>query len=244
MLRTKYYFISDAHLGAESAVKSSVREEKLVAFCDFIKDSAKGLYLLGDIFDFWFEYGPVVPSEHFKVIAALHNLSRTGTRIVYVGGNHDFWDGDFLTREAGIEVFFEPVTVNLDGKRILLHHGNGVLKSDWSHAVLKMILRNRINARLYRLIPPAIGLPIAKAISRASRHWSDTCVNNEKVTQDYRQAAERFLENPDIDAVILAHTHFADLQKIRGKTYANTGNWLKDFNYLILEDGEFSLKKY
>ena len=243
MNQNKTYFISDAHLGINSK-EENINEEKLVKFCNFIKDSAKELYLVGEIFDFWFEYRTVVPSRHFKVLNAFHNLILSGTKIIYVGGNHDIWKGDFLTKEVGIEVHFKPITVDIDGKKVLIHHGDGFLKNTLNFNFAKKILRNKAFIFLYKLLHPDIGIPLGKATIKKIRERVYKKVDLDKARLEYKKAAIEFLQNSDIDVLIMGHTHKADFYNKDGKTYINLGNWITDFDYAVLEEERLYLRKF
>lgn len=243
MRNQKYFFLSDAHLGSHFQ-GPDLREDYFIQFCDSIASEASALFLMGDIFDFWFEYRHAIPSAHFGALSALYGLRKNGVRIVYVGGNHDFWIGPFLSETLGIETHFEPITENLDGLSVWLSHGDGAIQEEWFYPLFKKVLRNPLNRRLYRLLHPDIGLPFAKFISSLSRRHMEKIIVSEEIKEKYRQAAKRLLKKNPWDAMVLAHTHFADLAFSNGKTYVNTGNWLKDFNYAVLENGKFSLHTF
>jgi UDP-2,3-diacylglucosamine hydrolase len=243
MSKKVIFFIADAHLGSLFK-KEDLREKKLISFCDFIKDTADRLYLLGDIFDFWFEYKTVVPADYFPVLSAFHNLVKSNTEVIYVGGNHDFWTGSYLTDSVGIRVHFSPVTETLQGKKIHICHGDGFLRKDPGYLIIQWILKNRVNRFLYKLIHPGIGIPFAKFVSSRSRRYVDKRLDIDKVVKDYRMKAGEFLGHSEVDALIMGHTHKADLQEFNGKTYINAGNWLSAFDYVKLEDGEFSLGRF
>jgi len=243
MVKDSYYFISDAHLGLDEE-KQRGQEKKLVEFLESIKESAKELYLVGDMFDFWFEYNTVVPADYFKVLFALKKLSLSGTKIVYVGGNHDFWEGDFLEREIGIEVHFKPITINLGIKKVVLNHGDGFLKDVLNFDLAKKILRNKLNIFLYQLVHPDIGIPLGRFVARQIRNYVYKKTDFEKAHFDYRRAAIEFLSHADVDVIIMGHTHKPDLYKKNGKIYINLGDWISNFTYAVFKDGEFQLKKF
>lgn len=243
MTRTKHYFLSDAHLGSRFKGED-LREKKLVEFCDSISDHAESLFLMGDIFDFWFEYRTVVPFRHFAALSAFERLRKRGVRIVYIGGNHDFWTGNFLTGTLGVEMYFTPVTMKLGNRNVHLTHGDGLTREEWFYPLFKKIVRNRLNRTLYRLIHPDIGIPVAHFISSLSRRHIEKTLDIEKVAERYRDAARALLSASPFDAVVTGHTHKADLREWQGKTYVNTGNWIRDFNYAMLEDGTFTLHNF
>jgi len=238
----KYYFLSDAHLGSRMTAPD-IREEKLIRFCSRIA-GAEALFLLGDIFDFWFEYRRVVPSAHFNVLHNLRKLAATGTALYYIRGNHDLWRGKYLTETIGMEILSRPATFKISGLRVHLCHGDGFLKGDVTYPIHRFIMHNPISVFLYRLVHPDFGIPFAMWMSRQSRKSMEKHTNRETVMASYRERAADVLKTAGYDALIAAHTHYADIRDFDGRLYINTGNWLTDFDYLLLEDGKFSLKKF
>ena len=243
------YFISDAHLGAEEQEKEKIKEEKLISFLDRIKGDAEFLYILGDMFEFWFEYKDVMPKDHFRVLAKLRELVDSGVKVIYVVGNHDFWLGDFLSKQIGIRIFKHPVEVTHQGKKIFVAHGDGLAKKDSGYRILKKILRNRLNIFLYRQIPPDVSYPLAKFVAGRSRAQADR--REAGYLDDYKNFAQEKIRQ-GFDAVILAHTHIPTLENLsdssadtrRGGTYLNIGDWFKHFTYGKLIEGKFHLEKY
>ncbi len=256
------YFISDAHLGAEEKEKEKIKEEKLVSFLDRIKADAESLYILGDMFEFWFEYKNLIPKDHFKVLSQLRALVDSGIKTSYVVGNHDFWLGDFLTEQIGVKIFKDPIEVTLQGKRIFTAHGDGLAKKDFGYKILKKILRNRVNIFLYRQIPPNISYPVAKFVAGKSRSQADR--REASYLEDYRNFAYEKIRQ-GFDAVILAHTHIPILENLsensalrqaqggegsrtaessHGGIYLNIGDWFKHFTYGKLMEGKFYLEKF
>jgi UDP-2,3-diacylglucosamine hydrolase len=139
------YIFSDAHLGADSDETEARKQEKLAALFDLIKADGDRLVILGDLFDFWFEYKHAIPKDHHRVLCMLDTLIRHGVQIDYVSGNHDFWMGDFFSREMGIVLHRDSHNLEYDGKRLHLIHGDGLAKADRGYRFLKRILRNRFN---------------------------------------------------------------------------------------------------
>ena len=235
------YFLSDAHLGAEEENKEKLKEEKLISFFDKVKEDGEFLYLVGDMFEFWFEYKNVIPKEHIRVLTKLKELVDCGVKINYVVGNHDFWLGDFLPEFLGIPIFKESMDVVHQGKRIFITHGDGLAKKDLGYRILKKILRNKVNIFLYRQIPPDISYPLAKFVSRRSRNWVQK--RDTSYLDEYENFAKEKIEQ-GFDAVILAHTHVPVFQKLGEGAYLNLGDWFQHFTYGMLCEGEFYLESY
>lgn len=235
------YFLSDAHLGAEEESKEKLKEEKLLSLFDQIKEDGEFLYLVGDLFEFWFEYKNLIPKDHLKVLTKLKEVVDCGVKVNYVVGNHDFWLGDFLPKHLGIPIVKESVDVVHQGKRIFITHGDGLAKKDVGYRILKKILRNRVNIFLYRQIPPDISYPLAKFVARRSRNWVQK--RNTSYLDEYENFAKEKIKEV-FDAVILAHTHVPVSQKIGDRIYLNLGDWFQHFTYGKLSEGEFSLIRW
>src|SRR5690242_11101594 len=130
MARNVLYFLSDAHLGAEPRPLEIERERQLRRFLELVPERAQALYIVGDLFDFWFEYRSSIPRRYFAILATLAQVRAAGVPIVYLGGNHDFWLGSFITEDLGIEVHDGAVTVEAQGRRLWVHHGDGLIGGD------------------------------------------------------------------------------------------------------------------
>ncbi len=235
------FFLSDAHLGAESPDKEKLKEERLLALLDRVGEEAEVLYLVGDMFEFWFEYKNTMPKDHFRVLAKLKELVDSGVKVKYVVGNHDFWLGDFLPNRIGIPIFKEAVNAVHQGKRIFIAHGDGYAKKDSGYRILKKILRNRVNIFLYRQIPPDISYPLAKAVARSSRSYVQK--RDTGYLRDYEDfAAEKISQG--FGAVILAHTHVPVLRDLGGGKYLNPGDFFRHFTYGKLCQGELTLQQF
>jgi UDP-2,3-diacylglucosamine hydrolase len=237
----KVYFISDAHLGEDHHQVEKTKEERLIGFLRHIAQDATFLYVLGDLFDFWFEYKHAVPARHHRILHQLAALVQRGTRTIYVAGNHDFWLGDFLTQEIGMEISGQPMEIEHQGLRLFVAHGDGLASKDRGYRLLKKVLRHPLNIWLYRQIHPDIGLPLAKLFSASSRAHSDQKAL--KLVLEYEQAARQKLSQ-GFDAVILGHSHYPILQRFGEKTYLNVGDWITHFTYGVLQGGMLALERW
>jgi UDP-2,3-diacylglucosamine hydrolase len=233
------YFISDAHLGEHGRDLERRKEARLTSFFDHIGPRAGCLYVVGDLFDFWFEYRQVVPSGHYRILHRLADLVQNGTRVVYLAGNHDFWLDDFFPREIGVETSREPLSVRHQGLNLYVAHGDGLAQPDRGYRLLKWILRHPLNIRLYRLIHPDVGIPLARMASASSRAYTDQKAL--ELVNEYERAARKILSQ-GFDAVILGHSHYPSLRSFEGKTYLNIGDWITHFTYGRLRDGKLSLQ--
>ena len=172
MSRTKLYFASDFHLGAPNHSESLEREKKIIAWLNSIKADAKSIYLLGDIFDFWFEYKTVVPKGHVRILAKLANLVDDGININIIKGNHDMWMYAYLPKDRGVKILAEKTILNEDGKKIFLAHGDGLGPADAGYKLIKKLFSNKLCQWLFARLHPNFGVKIAQS-------WSDISSNNE-----------------------------------------------------------------
>ncbi len=231
----KIYFLSDVHLGAHSPELEKLKEERLISFFHKIIHEDAELVIVGDLFDFWFEYAHVVPRMHFRVVGKLADLASTKT-VRYVAGNHDFWLDSFMSNEVGLILHPDEYVTENDGKRFFISHGDGLLKNDYGYRLLKRILRSRFNIFLYRLLHPDIGVPFALFCSHLSRSSAGKKTKAYS-DRDYREFAFAKIDR-GFDFVILGHTHWAALQPHKQGFYLNPGFWGKNFTYIVVEKGK------
>ncbi len=237
------YFISDAHLGAE-APDGEERESRLIAFLEDITGKAGLLFIMGDLFDFWIEYRHAIRPDYFHVLWELRRLIKQGIEIHYLAGNHDFALGAFLSEKLGIRVHPTGcLNLTLQGKTLYLSHGDGLMPSDHGYRVLKKILRNPLCQRIYKLLHPDWGVPLAEVFSRTSR--DQVSFRSQDSEQNaYRRVARSMLQEGPADIVVFGHTHHPEMRCWNGKIYCNTGDWIRHFTYAVLENGEIRLEKF
>ncbi|MBU1701858.1 MAG: UDP-2,3-diacylglucosamine diphosphatase [Candidatus Eisenbacteria bacterium] len=236
-------FLSDLHLGVASDVPERVAW--LLDLLHQARHRVSEVYLLGDLFDFWFEYHRAIPKGYFHFLRALSALVDEGIPVTYLGGNHDFWVGPYLERELGIEVFDRPVERQIQGRRIFLAHGDGLARGDNLYRVLNKILKNRFCIALYRLLHPDLGIPFAHWVSNISRrHKLVREILLPRLYQDI--ALPRF--EAGYDAVVMGHVHApAHIRRkdpLGEKEYIILGDWIKNFTYMEMEGGRFRLMRW
>ncbi len=235
------FFISDAHLGAEPESAEAERTRRLHDFLGWLPQAASTLYIAGDLFDFWFEYRTAIPRRHFPTLCALRRLGQSGVQVHYLTGNHDFWLGEFLEREVGARRHPSWLTLELQGRRIYLHHGDGLVGGDLGYRALRRILRHPVSVRLYQLLHPDLGIPLAHACSRLSRHAKgDQPLEAERLVREV--AAPRFAAG--YDAVIMGHFHHVYERREAGREFFLLGDWIRHFSFLKLEAGRFTLDSW
>ena len=234
-------FMSDVHLGIESREREAAREGRLLHFLRALPGRAAHLYIVGDLFEFWFEYATAIPRRYFGLLRALDEIRERGVQVTCMTGNHDFWLGPFLSGELGIRTAEGPLAVEHQGRRIWLHHGDGLMGGDLGYKVLRRVLRNPASIALYRWVHPDLGIPFAHWASHWSRHSrGERPLDGERLFRGL--AAPRFAEG--FDAVMIGHFHHAYERREDGRAFFVLGDWIKNFSYVELEQGEFHLRRW
>lgn len=233
------YFISDVHLGAADLDAEEEKLRRLIPFLRALRGATPLLYIVGDLFDFWFEYRTVILRQHYRVLHELTTLVEQGTRVVYMSGNHDFWLGSFLKEQAGVDVVYGALETEHQGMRLFVCHGDGLIARDGGYRLIRRVLRNPINIRLYQFLHPDVGVALARMVSRLSRNHA--APTRWHPSQAYRELALAKLRE-GFDGVIFGHSHCPDYQSIEGKVYINIGDWVEHFSYGLLNRGKLSLE--
>ena len=237
----KAYFMSDAHLGLESRERERMKVDRLVAFLDAVGRDGSELFIVGDLFDAWFEYRTVIPKGFHRTLAALQEFSDRGVKVHYLAGNHDFWVGEFFQKELGMELHLNPFEITLAGKRIFFHHGDGLAGNDRGYRLIKPVLRNRINIALYRWLHPDIGVKLARGSSRSSRAYTANKHYGEE--EGMMECARQHIQQ-GVDIVMMGHRHKPSILPIDHGTYVNLGDWITYNTYAELTDGTLQLKTW
>lgn len=234
------YFVSDFHLGEGDASADATKAGLFRRFLDIRGDDMQRLIILGDLFDFWFEYRHLIPKHNLRMLYWLGDLVTAGVEVSYVAGNHDHWMGDFLPRELGIRLLREKVEIETPKGKILAMHGDGVVKSDHGYRLLRRILRNRFNVALYRLLPPTLAFSLAKGAARMSRSRSGSRPP-ESFMDGYLDFAKGKFQDGYF-AFVCGHTHHPELRRMGDHFYVNSGDWIKHFSFVRYAGEEFSLE--
>lgn len=247
MIRDKIYFASDFHLGAPSLNESLLREKRIVAWLNKIQCDAKALYLVGDLFDFWYEYKTVVPKGYIRFLGKLAELKDNGVEIIVFTGNHDMWMFGYLSDELNIPVYKHPIVIEHAGKQFFVGHGDGLGPGDYGYKTIKKIFSNKLCIKLFGLLHPDVGIKIANFWSRRSRQHTGTTEdtylgdNHEWLVQ---YCLEQQTINPKIDYFIFGHRHLP-IYKIIGKSlYVNLGDWIKYNTYAVFDGNNLQLKEF
>ncbi|MBE6334954.1 MAG: UDP-2,3-diacylglucosamine diphosphatase [Bacteroidales bacterium] len=251
MTEKRIYFLSDVHLGSKTLNNDRERENHLVAFINSIQDKCSSLWLMGDIFDFWFEYKHAVPKGHTRLLGKLSDLTDKGIPVHLFTGNHDIWVFDYLSSECGVVVHKEKVEqLTLNGKTILLGHGDGLNPKDTGFKIIRAVFHNKVAQWLFRWLHPDCGIGLANRWSSHSRESQGGVTVKEYLgdTKEYSvvYANSYIKEHPEVDYVIFGHRHLAfETTLNNGAKYINLGDWLTQFTYAELDQsGNLALKNY
>ena len=240
------YFASDFHLGVPDHTSSREREDRIVRWLDFIKDNAAEIYLMGDVFDFWFEYATVVPRGYVRLLGKLAELSDSGIRIVMFKGNHDMWMFDYFKTELNIDIISDELILERNSKKFYLHHGDGLGPGDPGYKILKTFFRSRFCQWLFARLHPNLGIGIAQKWSAKSRLQSKV---EEQVLDTEKEWLVTFsrelLRDSHFDYLIFGHRHLPlEIQLDDESRYINLGEWMNHNSYAVFDGESVSLKYF
>lgn len=264
MIRNKLYFFSDFHLGMPSGEISRKRERLIVSTLKSISIDAHSVFLLGDIFDFWFEYKQAVPKGFFRLLTTLSEMTDSGISVFLFPGNHDLWYHDYLIKECGVQVIKEPSEFYFKGKKFHVHHGDGLGPGDIKYKAIKKLFLSKVCVFIFRWLHPDIGISLARYLSSKSRlsqkeqkvylgdereYLTQYCRYIIKEKNNYTSTANKdsdfyFVQN-DQDGVnyfVFGHRHLLlNINLSSNAKYINLGHWLKSPHYGVFDGLNFSL---
>jgi UDP-2,3-diacylglucosamine hydrolase len=243
----KIYFLSDFHLGAPDHVSSLEREKRIVRFFDEIKKDTSHIFILGDLFDFWYEYKKVVPKGFVRILGKLAELTDNGIIIKFFVGNHDMWMNGYFEQQLNIEVFHEAEAFEFNGKKFFVGHGDGLGPKDHKYKFMKKVFRNKISRALFGALHPGSGIGLADYFSRKSRTSAGT--KDEKFLGEDKEwliiFSKQMLEKEHYDYFIFGHRHFpVDYKLSDTSRYINLGDWIKYNSYAVFDGTDITLKYY
>jgi UDP-2,3-diacylglucosamine hydrolase len=240
----KIYFASDFHLGSPNQQQSRMREDRIIRWLNFIEPTCSELFLMGDVFDFWFEYKMVIPKGYARLQGKLATMSDAGIKIYFFKGNHDMWVYDYFTTELGMQIISDDFEMERDGKQFYLHHGDGLGPGDHNYKFLRKIFRNPVCQGLFSLVPPRIGIGIANAWSDNSRTKKAHAFTIPEEEWLFIHAQEQ-LRKKHYDYFIFGHRHLPlDLKVGSNSRYVNTGEWMNYSSYAVFDGNELALKYF
>lgn len=231
------YFFSDAHLTTFDSAVDRARNRQLDGFLAHVRESASRLYILGDLFDFWFRYRHAMPAGYVWLYRRLLDIRDAGIPTVFLAGNHDYWCMEFLAEEFGFETHAGPVSVTLQGRRLWLAHGDGLVARDWPYRALRRVLRNRWCIAAYRLVHPDVGIPLAHGSSTSSRHYTE---QRDPAVDAYRTQVVQPKLEAGYDAVLLGHVHVPTHARMGTGEFLFLGDWIRHYTFATLAEGRFT----
>lgn len=241
----KIYFLSDFHLGAPDYATSLVREKRVVDFLEEVRHDAAIIFIVGDIFDFWYEYRKVVPKGYVRLLGKLAELTDAGISIQFFVGNHDMWMKDYFQQELNIPVFFEPKTYQFGNVKMLVGHGDGLGPGDHGYKFLKKIFRNPLCQWLFGILPPVVGISLAGFSSKRSRAVTGDndgiFLGEEK--EWLIQYCKEVLTKEHFDFLIFGHRHLPiDFKLGTSSRYVNLGDWIRYYTYAVFDGQQMTLQ--
>jgi len=240
------YFASDFHLGSPNHAASRKREDRIIRWLNMIEPTCSELFLVGDVFDFWYEYHMVIPKGYARLQGKLAAMTDSGINVYFFKGNHDMWVNDYFTKELGIQIVSDELVIERAGKKFYIHHGDGLGPGDHKYKFLRKIFRSPFCQWLFALVPPRIGLGIGNMWSGHSR----LAGNSEEVFMGEDNEwlavyAKEQLKREHYDYFIFGHRHLPlSLDLGNGSKYVNTGEWINYCSYAEFDGYELSLKYF
>lgn len=229
------YVCSDTHLGAVP----QETERAFLRFLEHVGASAAQLVLPGDLFDFWFEWGTLIPGKHFRVLGALASLVDAGIPVSMVGGNHDAWGGRFLTEEVGMTFSPGTLRMRIAGREALVAHGDGVGVGDLRYRVLKATIRSRAAIAAFRALHPELGLRLAHRVSTTEEKAGNDPAHEGRARYIADWARATLEAEPGLGLVVCGHAHMPVVEEVEpGRYYVNGGDWVTNRSYAVIAAGE------
>ena len=248
MAKEKVYFVSDLHLGSDVLEHPHVTEKRFARWLDTIRDEARAIYLLGDIFDFWFEYKKTVPRGFIRFLGKIAEIQDAGTEVHFLIGNHDIWMFDYFQQELGVTVHTQPLRTTIHEKVFYLAHGDGLADCSRSFRFIRAIFHNRFCQFLFARFPSRWGIGFGHWWSRHSRIKDlahTVAYLGEENEYLVLYSKEYIREDPNIDYFIYGHRHILLDLKLNPKTrMLIVGDWMQYFSYAVFDGKELSLKQY
>lgn len=243
----KVYFASDQHLGAPTQEASFPREKKFVAWLDEVKKDAAAIFLVGDLFDFWFEYETVIPKGFVRVLGKLAEITDAGIPIYFFVGNHDLWMNGYFEKELNIPVYYKPQVFLIDNKKVFVGHGDGLGPDDLGYKRMKKVFTFPLFKWMYKWLHPDLGVKLGQFMSVKNKLISGD--EDAKYLGDEKewlvQYCQQKLTENHYDYFVFGHRHLPlEISLNKNSTYINLGDWIQYFTYAEFTKDSFTLKKY
>lgn len=241
------YFISDFHLGAPDYLKSLAREKRIVAFLEEARHDAAHIFIVGDLFDFWYEYKTVVPKGYTRILGKLADITDSGIPVSFFVGNHDMWMSGYFEKELNIPVYKEPKAFVFNGKNFLIGHGDGLGPGDKGYKFIKKIFRSPLCQWLFGMLHPSWGMGLANYFSKKSREATGS--TDERFLGEDREwliaYCKQILQQQHYDYFIFGHRHLPiDFPLPANSRYINLGDWIRYNSYAVFDGKQTVLKYY
>ncbi|GAB2699028.1 UDP-2,3-diacylglucosamine diphosphatase [Mucilaginibacter koreensis] len=244
--RNQIYFASDFHLGAPNAAMSQAREARLVRWLDMIKADAAEVFLMGDVFDFWFEYKTVVPKGYIRFLGKLAELADSGIQLYFFRGNHDMWMRDYFEKELKAKIISNELTIERGGKTFYLHHGDGLGPGDNGYKLLKKLFRSKTCQWLLSRIHPNLTMGVANYWSGHSRVVNETKEKKKASEQEWLVTyCNEVLQQQTFDYLIFGHRHIPMQVQLNTRSrYINLGEWIVHNSYAVFDGTDVQLRYF
>lgn len=243
----KIYFAADFHLGVPDHASSLKRERQIIQWLESVRHDAHSIYLLGDIFDFWFEYKHTIPKGFVRLLGKLAELRDAGIPVIFFTGNHDMWMFDYFPQELDIPIYRHPQILQVGGQKLMIGHGDGLGPGDQTYKVLKRFFNSKVCQWLFARIHPNLGMAIANRWSRKSR------ITNSKRDESFQGESGEYLwiyckemeKTTHHDFYIFGHRHLPlHLQVAPNSTYINVGEWVHSKTYAVYDGEKVELREF
>ncbi len=241
----KLYFISDFHIGVPDPASSLEREKKIVRWLSTVEKDAGAIFLMGDVFDFWFEFKYVIPKGYVRLQGKLAELTDKGIPVYWFTGNHDMWIFDYFTKELNIKIYRDPEVLTINNKKLYIGHGDGLGPGDRFYKFIKKVFRNPFFQEWFRVTPASIGMGIASFWSKSSRISGlkkEKFLGEDEWLLIYSREQEKIAHH---DYYIFGHRHLPlDLEINASSRYVNLGEWVNYFTYAVFDGEKVNLLEY
>jgi len=231
-----------------------VREALFIRWLEMVKTDAAEIFLMGDLFDFWFEYKTVVPKGYVRLLGKLAELTDAGIAIHFFRGNHDMWAFDYLEKEVGLKLYRDPVIRDFDGVRFFLSHGDGLGPGDKGYKFIKWVFERKINRFLFNWLHPDIGTSLGLYWSRRSRYANEKPQAKEKEDKEFANinhsrlaifCREQLALDSSINYFVFGHWHISNIHPLsKNSYYVHLGDWIKHYSFGVFDGEKFALKKF
>jgi len=249
--RKKIYFASDFHFGIPDHAGSLEREKLFVKWLDEAAKDAAQIFLMGDIFDFWFEYKTVVPKGFVRLLGKLAEITDSGIPVHLFRGNHDVWAFNYFSKEINMKLHRRPEIMEFSGKKFYLAHGDGLGPGDRGYKFLKKVFACRFNQWLFRWLHPDLGAKMGLYFSKRSRlanvakEGKKDATNNIKDEMLYKFSEQMCKKHPEVDYFVFGHRHLPTQVKLSNNTeVVILGDWITNFTYAVFDGTELKLLSY